>query len=623
MYAKVVFNLPIEGPFDYAIPAAWGKSLKPGMRVSVSFGKRRRVGYAVGLSGQTQYKKLNSLGIKPILDILDEGIPVLDRTMLEITREVAGYYACSWGEAIETAVPVSLRRGKKIRLSGRPAESRDRVKKRADIALLQDVTGEKRWEIYFREISPVLNQGKAVILLAADRESAELIHKLIKERFSIEAGLLHSYQTAKNFLEQWIDLKSGRQRMVVGTRLAVFAPLARLGLIIIDEEQSQVYKQDSAPHYNAVGVARIRARIEGAKLILSSRCPTLETWHQARKGKIGYILEDAEFPACKTRIVDLRRVGFIPGRKKMRLSITLEDAIGQALKQNTRVLLFLNRRGFAISAVCQKCGMALRCPRCNANLTLHFKNNRLTCHRCNYAVESLKICPNCNSGYIHYSGLGTEKLESELHRIYPQFGISRLDKDQAVSPQDAGIIVSTESVFKYSLENFGLVGVLWPDTALNLPDFRAAEKLYALLLRLSTLTSGSMVIQTNHPSHYCFQALVQGRTDSFYETELKFRRQSRLPPFRHLIIVSLRGRQRDRVNSAAEELFNILNNANKDKSIKVDSFSSQTPDKKRDNFYGQILLKVSLVPKAVSFLKKSLANFRRSGIIITVDVDPA
>ncbi|MGD9015468.1 MAG: primosomal protein N' [Candidatus Omnitrophota bacterium] len=616
MYAQVVFNLPIEGPFDYFIPAAAKQKLSPGMRVGVSFGKRRCVGYVVGKRGSTQAKK-----VKPILSILDD-LPILDKTMLKITRQVADYYACSWGQAIETATPVSLRKSKPIGLNRQVSIEEKLPNEKNDMLLLQDISGDKCWEVYLQAISDTLKKGKTVILLVPDRQSAEMMQKRLKHQLSQDVGLLHSYLSAKKELAEWIELKCARLRIVVGTRLAIFAPMVNLGLIIIEQEQSQVYKQDSAPHYNAVGVAKIRAKIEGLKLILASHSPTIESWYQAKKGKIKYILRNTELPAREIKVIDLGRVGFIPDRRKIRLSISLEDAIMRSLEQKGKVLLFLNRRGFSIFAYCHNCGMVLRCPRCNANLILHFKNSRLICHSCNYNTESPRICPNCNSGYIRYSGLGTEKLESELHRLYPQFKIARLDKDEQIVPGDAQIIVSTESIFKHPLTGLDLIGVIWPDTVLNRPDFRAAEKIFALLLGLGSLTTNALVIQTNYPEHYCFQALVQRKIDFFYETELKFRRQSNLPPFRHVIIVSLRARKKERASNAVQELFNILKNTNQDKSITIDSFSPQIPHKKRDKFYEQILLKAKSVPKAVSFLKKALADFRRSGIIITVDVDP-
>ena len=433
MYARIVLNLPIEGPFDYFVPPAWESNLKPGVRAEVSFGRRYCLGYVVGKAKRAQVKK-----VKPIFKIIDDA-PVLDKALLKLTREVADYYACSWGEAIETAMPTSLRKGRRIELN--IAKIHKAKNKKAEIVLLQDLSGRKRREVYLEEINKSVYMGEGVIILAPDKESASLIRKEIKDRLNnVEVGLIHSYLPEKEELRQWLEIKSGRIRVVVGTRMAIFAPLANPGLIIIEEEQSPVYKHEAVPHYNAVGVARIRARLQGAKLILSSHSPRLETWYQAKRGRIKYILKDIDISTGQIKIIDLHRAGFIPQRRRLRISIALEDAINQALNQGGRALLFLNRRGFAIFVRCQNCGAVLRCPRCNANLILHFKNSMLVCHRCNYKARSPRVCPTCNSGYIRYSGLGTEKLESELSRIYPHMEIARLDKDcllyTSPSPRD-------------------------------------------------------------------------------------------------------------------------------------------------------------------------------------------
>ncbi|MFH1577582.1 MAG: primosomal protein N', partial [Candidatus Omnitrophota bacterium] len=612
--AQVVFNLPIEGPFDYLIPPGREQNIMPGIRVGVSFGRRCCIGYVVGKVKYTPAKK-----IKPILKIIDD-VPVLNKTMLRITRQMADYYACSWGEAIETALPVDLRKGRKIALQGiRECSIKGQ---KPEILLLHDLRGQRGREVYFQEIHKAFSAGKGVIFLTPDIRSAALMQKEVKDRLNLGVGLLHSHQPQKEELRQWIELKEGKLKIVVGTRLAIFAPLSNLGLIIIEGEENPFYKQDSVPHYNAVGLAEIRARIEGVRLILSSRSPSLEAWYQAKKGKIKYIFKEAGINTRQIAVIDLQRAGFVPQRRKMRLSIALEDAIKQTLSQKARVLLFLNRRGFAIFSHCQNCDTVLRCPRCSKNLILHFKSSRLICHQCNYSIVSPRICPNCNSGYIRYTGLGTEKLESELYRLYPQVNIARMDKDEEVISKDAQIIVATESIFKHKISDLGLIGVISPDTVLNRPDFRATERMFTLLLHLSCLTDNLLLIQTNFSQHYCFQALTQKNIELFYETELAFRRQSKLPPFTHIIIVKLRGRDEERVSSAAEELFNALEHANQDKSIKIVSFSKQISHKKRDRFYEQILIKTKSAPRAVNFIKKGLADFRRSGIIVTVDVDP-
>ncbi|MBU0549845.1 MAG: primosomal protein N' [Candidatus Omnitrophica bacterium] len=614
MYAQVVFNLPIEGPFDYLIPAGVDNILEPGMRVKVSFGKRICLGYVVSKSRQTQAKK-----IKPIIKILDSSA-VLDKAMLRLTREIAGYYASSWGQVIESALPVSLKRGRKISLESIRQEGQ-RIKNQ-EVVLLQDIRNRACWQACLQDIKDSLREQRGVIILTPDKESAELIQKELQEKLNSGVGLLHSYQSAKEELRQWVDIRCGKLRIVVGTRMAVFAPVNNLGLIIVEEEQSTVYKQDSSPHYHAPQVARLRSKGEGAKLILSSSSPTLETFRQAREGRIKYFLKDGQSFPREINLIDLNRAGFNPQRREILLSISMEDAINKTINEKGRVALFLNRRGFAVFASCQHCGLVLRCPRCNANLVLHFTSAKLVCHQCNYSMQSPKICPNCNSGYIRYSGLGTEKLESEISRLYPQVKIARLDKDEKEFSRDAEIIIATESIFKHRPDNLDLVGVISLDAVLRRPDFRAAERVFGSLIHLASLTSVRLMIQTNFPRHYCFQALLERKIELFYESELALRGEAKLPPFGHIIAVQLRGAKEEKVRLAGEELFQALSTNNRGSSIKVFSRTSPMQHKKRDKFYEQVLLKTDSVKRGVDFLRNRLANFRRSGIIITVDVDP-
>lgn len=616
MFAKVVFNLPIEGPFDYAIPAGWQERLLPGSRVRVSFGSRFRLGYVVAKAKDSALKK-----VKPLAKIIDCA-PLLDKAMLELTRAVADYYACSWGEAIEAALPQGLRKGKDI--EGLEEIEKTKLEKNpAEVLILQTMNELRRIEIYAQQIRQCLDAGKGVIVLSPDIESAVLLAGEIKNRLAgFDTGLLHSRLPEKEELKSWIAIKSGRVKIAVGTRMAVFAPFSNLGLIIVQQEQSAVYKSDASPHYHAAGVARLRAKMQGARLILSGISPSLESWYEARKKRIKFLIKETEIPAAEIKAVDLKRAGLAIGKKRLRISIALEEAINRALSEQKRVLLFLNRRGFALFIRCSNCSAILRCPRCNANLILNFKSGKLLCHFCNYKTAAARVCPECNSGYIRYMGLGTEKLESELSRLYPGIEVARLDREERSLADSARIVVATELIFKNPQLNFGLIGVISLDSFLNRPDFRAAEKVFNLLLRLACKTRGTLVIQTNFVRHHCFQALAEKNIDLFFEKELSFRRQSGLPPFNHIIALNLRGRNEEKVAASAEELFKLLQKNCPSKSIKIMSYLKGIPPKKRDYYYEQVMIKSRSVPQAVSFLRENLRDFRHSGIIITVDVDP-
>ena len=265
--------------------------------------------------------------------------------------------------------------------------------------------------------------------------------------------------------------------------------------------------------------------------------------------------------------------------------------------------------------------MVLKCPRCNINLVYYFKDNILNCHYCNFKMQPPTVCPNCNSGYIRYAGLGTEKIESELSRLFPQAIIKRLDNSKHLDINSADIFISATSIIKETEYYFDLIAVLSIDNSLNRIDFRAAEKAFGLLIGLLRLTDKKIVIQTRLLKHHCFNSLVDKDVSIFYTEELKQRKQLGFPPYKHLAIVKLRAKKEEKVGEASNILFNKLKKY-KTKDINIVSVNPGQPSKLRGNFYWQILIKSDNPRKISRFLKIHLKDFSHSGIIVTVDVDP-
>ena len=620
LYARVVLGLAVEGPFDYIVPKSLHKKTRPGMRVWVPFRNKKRLGYVVSLSYKTHIRNL-----KKILEITDD-FPVLDKNMLSLAKEVSEYYCCAFGEAIETAIPGGLRRGKKIEgespsPSGTSFGGSPCVKAEAEAILIHDLDGKARWGMYLKHIKEALNNNKSVIILLPDINSVLSVRKLIESELGVSSlSILHRKEPEE--LEEWLRIRAGEVNIVIGSRSAIFAPVRNLGLVVIDDEQNSVYKQEQAPHYNAREVAFMRINLEKAKLILGSVSPSLESFYLAKKNKITYtaLPRTSDFPEIK--LIDMK---FEHRRFKQRniiLSKYLEDAVGACLNSGGKALFFLNRKGFATFASCSNCGRALKCARCNINLVYHFKGNSLNCHYCNYKIEPPNICPNCNSGYIKFSGTGTEKIESELSRIFANLRIKRLETQETFDIKDADIFVATIAIIKQTDCNFDIIGVLGIDNSLNRIDLRSSEKTFALLVSLLGLTERKLVIQTGLPTNSCFQSLVKKDINMFYEEELRQRRQLNFPPYKHMVLVKLRGRYEDKVKQASLALFERLNVCNKNRAIRILSVNPGSPSKLRGNFYWQLLI-VSANPKKVSaFLKMNLRCFRHSGIIVTVDVDP-
>lgn len=612
LYAKVVLGIPVEGPFDYLVPERLLGRIKPGMRVWVDFRTQKTIGYVVTLAKKTAIKN-----VKPIIEVIDVS-PVLDKNMLLLTKKISRYYCCSWGEAIETALPEVLRKGKRIPGIPTPYVKSGRQDK-SEIVLIHDWGRKSRWDIYLEEIRETLRNNQSAIVLLPSIDSLLRGKEAINTNLGIEPVVL--YRKEAREIKQWLKAREAtRPCVVIGTRSAIFAPLSDLGLVIIDEEEYSVYKQDQVPHYHAREAAFLRAGLEKAKVILGSAAPSLEALYLARINKIKYTFIERRRPFPEIKIVDTSSEFYL-SHKKVILSKYLQDLILSSLTQPCKVLLFLNRRGFATFASCRHCGKVLVCPRCNVNLVYHFKENILNCHYCNFKTPPPNICPSCNCGYIGYSGMGTEKIESELSRLFPQARIKRLDEDRHINISEADIFISTQSVIRQAVCDFELVGVLSIDNSLNRIDFRAAEKTFGLLVRLLAFTNKKMVIQTSLPKHPCFQAVEKKDINIFYDEELIQRRQLGFPPYQHLALVKIRGRKEERVKKVSEQLFSELN-AKKNKSVRIISLNPGQPPKLRGNFYWQILTRAKDARKISKFLKIHLKDFPHSGIIITVDIDP-
>lgn len=594
LYAKVVLGLPIDGPFDYIVTPALENKIVIGSRVRVNFRNKKEIAYVVGLSSQTKIKK-----IKEILAVIDLA-PVLTEVMLSLTKRLAQYYCCSWGEAIETALPEDLRKGKEAE----KCETGDGSPSKENRPLF--LQGQDRLPRYLKEIKDVLANKKSAIILFSDISAVNKAKDQIQKTLSI--AVFVSYRKQPQELKTWEKIRQQDYCVVVGTRSSIFSCVNNLGLIIIDQEFDQVYKQEQVPHYHAREVALMRAEIENAKIILAGNCLSLESYYLGQKNNIAieFIPEKKAYPQVK--VIDVRRLAYAERKNKSMFSKFLIDALAATLLEKGKILLVINRTGFATTAVCHNCGLALKCPRCNINLVLHFDEDKLKCHHCNFKMIVPQICPSCKAGYIKYSGIGTEKVESELARIFPQ-------------AKPGEITIATSSILKHQELSFDLIGVLAIDNSLNRMDFRASEKTFFLLTGLVGLTSKKIIIQSANAKHHCFQALVKNDAELFYKQELKQRKQLNFAPFKHMILLKVKGPNLEKVKFAADDLFKKLNQS-KTSSIKILSLNPGQPAQLRGNFYYQILMRASNIEKASHFLKLHLKHEHYSGIITTVDVDP-
>lgn len=664
-FVQIAVNLPIKSVFDYSVPSFLQEKLAPGKRVWVPFGKRTIVGCIVGIMDKTKIKRT-----KDIKEIIDEE-PLISEEMLELTRWMADYYFCSWGEAIDAAIPRPFKKGKtslRLRIKEEPWPKEKPQEKAAEniltahqdkaltkitqhlnkeefgVFLLHGITASGKTEVYFAAIEEVLKKNKSAIVFVPEISLTPQAIERFVQRFGQEiVAVAHSrLSNSEKFLE-WQKIRSGQAKIVIGARSAIFSPFQNLGLIVVDEEHENTYKQEDAPRYHLVTTAIKRAQLNEAVVILGSATPSLESYYQAKRGHFELIelperIEGRLLPTVQ--IVDMNEQRRISKRQTI-ISKVLADNISNCLKKGEQVILFLNRRGFSTFLSCAKCGYVVKCKRCNVALVYHFDYKSLVCHHCNYKTEPPQICPECDSGYIRYFGIGTQKVESELHRLFPQAAIGRMDSDalakktahfEAFTDFKTGkvnIMVGTQVLAKgFDFPKVTLVGVISADVTLNLPDFRASERTFSLLTQVAGRAGrgeipGKVIIQTYTPEHYVISFAINHDFNSFYKQEIVFRKQLQLPPFMHIVGVMLRGKDENILKENAELLAQTFAKENKKKELYIVGPAPMPISKIRGYHRWVILLKGKEVLKINKLLKKCLEKCKLSAKLrLTVDVDP-
>jgi primosomal protein N' (replication factor Y) len=429
--------------------------------------------------------------------------------------------------------------------------------------LIHGVTGSGKTEVYLGAIEAVLSRGKTAIVLVPEIALTLWVGRLVRARFGEGVAVLHSGLPDIERAREWWRVRRGEARIVVGTRSAVFAPLANLGLIIVDEEQEPSYKQEEAPRYNGRDTAVYRARLEGAAVLLGSATPSLETYHNARAGKYHLLKLTSRVenrPLAEVRIVDLRE-DFRRQHRAAPISEALRAAIALRLKDGTQAMVLINRRGYSWSLLCRSCGAMVQCQNCSIALTYHKSRQRLECHYCGYFLRPPKSCPKCSAEYMYFVGDGAERVDEYLREQFPAARIARLDRDTvrtkreyqqvlgAFAKGNIDVLVGTQMVAKgHDFERVTLVGVVAADLALGRPDFRAAERTFQLLTQVAGRAgrgelAGEVLVESYYPEHYAIQYAAQQDYISFYDKEAHFRRVLHYPPFTALAAVLVRDRK--------------------------------------------------------------------------------
>jgi len=429
--------------------------------------------------------------------------------------------------------------------------------------LLHGVTGSGKTEVYLRAVQETLARGKTAIILVPEIALTLWVGRQCRAWFGARfegVAVLHSALSDVERAREWWRVRNGEARVVVGTRSAIFAPLQNLGLIIVDEEQENSYKQEETPKYHGRDAAIVRAKLENAVALLGSATPSLETYHHAQSGKYELITlasRVAARPLAGVEIIDLRE-DFKQTHQTSPVSAALHAGLQECLANKTQALILINRRGYSWSVLCRSCGASVQCANCSISMTHHKSRNRLECHYCGSTQQIPKQCPKCQSQYVYFFGEGSEQLEERLRKEFPGARIARLDRDTARTKRQyqetlgafaAGaldILVGTQMLAKgHDFHRVTLVGVISADSSLAMPDFRAAERTFQLLTQVAGRAGrgdlpGSVLIQTYYPDHYAIQDAVRQDYSAFFERELHFRRIMAYPPFTALANIIVR-----------------------------------------------------------------------------------
>lgn len=598
--AEVIINNSVRQTgkiFHYLIPENLSCDIKAGQVVTVPFGKSNRAtkGFVVSFAGESEFD-----GLKYISSIEAED-SLIKSQLVDLAFWMGRRYMCNTSDCLRLMIPpagrLKLAKGKKERnplkdklyettFPFNPNRHQKNVieqispyieNKKQGRFLLHGVTGSGKTEVYLQLIQKVLEQGRQAIVLVPEISLTPQMIQRFVGRFGNLVAVLHSRLSDGERRDQWYRIKEGTASVVVGARSAVFAPFDNPGIIIIDEEHEHTYKSEKTPKYHAIEVAAKRCELENCVLVLGSATPSVETYYSALKGKLNLaqMPERANKSALpKVEIVDMR-VELEEGNKAV-FSRALHTAIKENLKNNNQTMLFLNRRGYSSFVLCRKCGYVAKCKNCSISLTYHMKGDRLLCHYCGYARGSFESCPVCKSEQIRHFGIGTQRLEEEVRKHFPEASVIRMDMDTTTrknsheeilkkfKDENINILIGTQMIAKgHDFPNVTLVGVITADMMLNMEDFRSTEKTFQLLTQVAGRAGraekeGKVILQTYEVDNFSIEKAKKQDYEGFYKQEIIIRKELGYPPFRDIAVVLLSGTDESIVLKIASEMETVI-----------------------------------------------------------------
>lgn len=580
MIAEVVINSPARGlgrVFDYKVNEDMVGTVTVGQMVTVPFGlgNRLETAFIVKLKEKSEFKRL-----KAITKIMDMGFALGEKEFL-LAEWISRTYFCNLGVVLNLFFVDKVKARHEKELNFEPtfdfnptSEQKNAIDILIDTIgmdglkefLLHGVTGSGKTEVYIQVIRNFIDKGYGAIVLVPEISLTPQTVRRFVERLGDKVAVFHSRLSKGEKYLEWEKVNSGKAKVVVGARSALFTPVKNLGIVIIDEEHDTSYKSGQSPYYHAREVAEKLCELNNATLVLGSATPDISTYYKAKAGKIGLIelknrTNNKDLP--ETKIIDMREE-LVTGNKTI-FSKALYDEIKENLARKEQTILFLNRRGYSTFVSCRKCGFVAKCRNCNIALTYHMDSNSLECHYCGAKFKNPDVCPVCHEKYIKYFGIGTQKIENAVKIAFPEASVIRMDLD-TTSRKDAheqilskfkneniDILIGTQMIAKgHDFPNVTLVGVMAADTSLNSNDFYSAERTFGLLTQVSGRAgraekNGRVIVQTYESDNYSIVAARDHDYEKFYEQEILLREQLNYPPFCDITLINVSGEDEAKV----------------------------------------------------------------------------
>ncbi|MFC1808701.1 primosomal protein N' [Candidatus Omnitrophota bacterium] len=656
-YVNVALSIP-KGPFTYSVSEEQGLLCKPGMRVRVPFRNSIMIGYITECLVDSPQKRL-----KPILEVIDRE-PIVNPKLLMLTHWMSEYYQCSWGEALSNALPSIIRKGRSIKeiplekfekeivlhhtLTSEQNDVFMRIKELINAGaikkyLLQGVTGSGKTEVYVHLMKKAIDCGKNVICIVPEIALTVHLMNYFNNYFGPMLEVLHSKMTDAERFKAWSRIKYGGKRVVLGARSALFSPLENVGLIIIDEEHENSFKQNDTPRYHARDVAERRVEIEKAVLLMGTATPSLEARYGCEQGRFSLLRLTSRIVTDtmpEVEVIDLRNEMTRGG--DLLVSRPLRLAMEKTLAKKENIILFLNRRGYSTCVSCMECGEVISCKSCKVSLTYHASMGKLICHYCNYRIDPITLCGSCKSTSIKFGGVGTERIQAHVKKMFPNAKVERLDTDrvrqrgeaqailQRFAQGEIDILIGTQMIAKgFDFPRVTLVGVINADTILSLPDFRSFERGFQLLTQVAGRTGrgksgGRVIIQTFMPHNYAVTYARHHDYDRFYEEEKMNRAELGYPPFSSLINIIIRSRNEKGLEVKCLQLAEKLHTKYElDNGVEIIGPAPLPFYKLRNYFRWHVMLKGVDSERMRAIAHEIVSSISRSkDTSVAVDVDP-